>query len=216
MDGSWHLRGPRAAAWSDAGDAAQLPVWHRSGGQGCDGGRWLCAVWHCPHANVVCSYWKLDCEEAGILFLWKCPGTANEGTEKQKTRSWELPGRARFGGAVISIGATCCELVFSAHYLLPGAEEPQEGPQMPHGCEDTVTLHLRVTPRAPKAPLNTGLHRLQPRKQWVCGGHTPRAPPAPCHQSVVSLSPGTPRHVGPRSGRAEVGCPSGGCPVMSP
>lgn len=87
---------------------------------------------------------------------------------------------------------------------------------MPHGCEDTVTLHLRITPRAPKAPLNTGPHRLQPRKQWVCGGHTPRAPPASCHQSLVSLSPGTPRHVGPRSGRAEVGCPSGGCPVMSP
>lgn len=63
---------------------------------------------------------------------------------------------------MISIGATCCELVFSAHYRLPGAEEPQEGPWMPHGCEDTVTLHLRVTPRAPKAPLNTGPRRLQP------------------------------------------------------
>lgn len=37
-------------------------------------------------ANAVCSYWKLDCEGAGILFLWKCPGTANEGREKQKTR----------------------------------------------------------------------------------------------------------------------------------
>lgn len=88
---------------SEAEDAAQL--WGQSGGAGGvsllsmpglspdgSGGQagpcrwWPCSTagQRCPRTNAVCSYWKLDCGGARMLFLWKCPGAVNEGRGKQK------------------------------------------------------------------------------------------------------------------------------------